>query len=309
MAYDKAKPTLANGALPSAPTRTDRHRRRVWRPSDDPECTSFAHREEDEKVVAGRLAAKYLLLDVPNWNRAEDEADQMGSYLRLGSVPDPSIAGAHDAPRATGEDLAAYATTFLDDDRVRDGCPGFVPVEERKAETARLHTKGGWRDHSDGNRVTTTRGDKVEVIRGNYQLVVLGRQDEAGGATGWDVSGGHIEGVGGKSSIEWKQSEDGSWKTHEASERGDTHVIQHGKSVNRNYGESQDNTTGSEDEMRPSWDPEGKPVFVFAPNPTITDRTWARQIDSYTGSSACRVPASRASAGRRRSSRSPTHAR
>src|SRR6185437_14379995 len=140
------------------------------------------------------------------------EADQMGTYLRLGSVPDPSLAASPAAPRSTGEDLAAYATTFLDDDRKRDGCPNFVPVAERKAETARLHTKGGWRDHSDGNRITTTRGDKVEVVRGNYQLVVLGRQDDASGETGWDVSGGHVEGLGGKSSIEWRKTFDGTWK-------------------------------------------------------------------------------------------------
>lgn len=39
-----------------------------------------------------------------------------------------------------------------------------------------LHLRGGVRDHSDGNRITTTRGDKVEIIRGNYKLLVLGRQ-------------------------------------------------------------------------------------------------------------------------------------
>jgi hypothetical protein len=46
----------------------------------------------------------------------------------------------------------------------------------RQAETLNLLTKGGWWDHSDGNRVSTTLGDKVEVIQGNYKLVVLGRQ-------------------------------------------------------------------------------------------------------------------------------------
>ena len=44
-------------------------------------------------------------------------------------------------------------------------------------DSLKLHTKGGWRDHSDGNRITTTYGDKVEVIRGNYKMIVLGRQD------------------------------------------------------------------------------------------------------------------------------------
>jgi hypothetical protein len=292
MENDQSNRTPSNGSAATSErsAEVDRTRHRVWRPTDDPYNTGYVHRVDDTSVVAGRPAAKFLLLEVPNFNREEDAADQMGSYLRLGTVPDPSIAGSPDAPPATGEDLAAYATSFLDDDRVRDGCPGFVPPEERKAETARLHTKGGWRDHSDGNRITTTRGDKVEVVRGNYQLIVLGRQDEASDATGWDVSGGHIEGIGGKSSIEWRQTFDGSWKTHEASERGDTHVIQHGNSTHHAYGELQDSTTGSEDEMRASWDKDGNSIWIPAPNPAITDRTWARSIASYSGSSKRRVP-------------------
>jgi hypothetical protein len=46
----------------------------------------------------------------------------------------------------------------------------------RMTETLNLLTKGGWWDHSDGNRVSTTMGDKIEVVQGNYKLVVLGRQ-------------------------------------------------------------------------------------------------------------------------------------
>lgn len=231
--------------------------------------------------------AKFLLLEVPNFNRAEDPAEQMGSYLRLGSVPDPWMAGVPDAPRATGEDLAAYAWYFLDDERKRDGSPDFVPVEERIEETDRLHLKGGWRDHSDGNRISTTRGDKVEVIRGNYKMIVLGRRDEP---VGWDASGGHLEGVGASSCIEWVQTFDGTWKTVETSEKGDTDVTQHGNSINRNFGEHQTNITGSEDEMRPAQDDEGKPVSVPSPNPILLDRTWARKIESYTGSAGFKIP-------------------
>jgi prepilin-type processing-associated H-X9-DG protein len=243
--------------------------------------------------------ARYLLLEVPNFNSVDDPSAQMGSYLRLGSVPDPSVAGQPDAPFATGEDLASYAnvahldghvTEFLDDERVRDGCPDFVSVADRKAESAVLHTKGGWRDHSDGNRISTTRGDKIEVIRGNYKLVVLGRTDEPGGA-GWDVSGGHIEGLGIKSCIEWVQTFDGTWKTIEKSEKGDTDVTQHGNNVSRSFGDIIDNTTGSEDETRPTFDAEDNFVkMVPAANPTIKDRTWARRMESYTGSAARRVP-------------------
>src|SRR5690606_32659996 len=59
---------------------------------------------------------------------------------------------------------------------------------ERLAESAKLHARGGWRDHSDGNRITTTYGDKVEVIRGNYKMVILGRQDDPGEAMGWEAA-------------------------------------------------------------------------------------------------------------------------
>jgi hypothetical protein len=73
--------------------------------------------------------------------------------------------------------------------------PGYVTdADYRAVESYYLHTKGGWRDHSDGNRITTTRGDKVEVIRGNYKLIVLGRQDQAKSSTaGMDISGGQTD--------------------------------------------------------------------------------------------------------------------
>ncbi len=77
-------------------------------------------------------------------------------------------------------------------------------TDARRLESAQIHTKGGWRDHSDGNRITTTRGDKVEVIRGNYKLVVLGRTDvprspDAGwdNAAGMELSGGNVDVSGG----------------------------------------------------------------------------------------------------------------
>ncbi|MFO0550169.1 MAG: hypothetical protein U0271_17375 [Polyangiaceae bacterium] len=57
-----------------------------------------------------------------------------------------------------------------------NGASAANDAKNRQAETLRLLTKGGWWDHSDGNRITTTSGDKIEVIQGNYKMVVLGRQ-------------------------------------------------------------------------------------------------------------------------------------
>ncbi len=76
--------------------------------------------------------------------------------------------------------------------------PLFFPDDYRTLESSQLHTKGGWRDHTDGNRITTTRGDKVEVIRGNYKLIVLGRQDQTKPKyAGMDLSGGQSDTGGG----------------------------------------------------------------------------------------------------------------
>src|SRR5262249_21969456 len=158
-------------------------------------------------------------------------------------------------------------------------------------ESSALHVKGGWRDHSDGNRISTTRGDKVEVIRGNYQLVVLGRRDDPEAAAGWDVSGGHIEGLVPYSAIQWVQTFDGTWKTVETSQKGDTDYTQHGNSVSRNYGDIIDSTTGSEDETRPITDEDGKETGrVPQANPIITDHTWARKLSYHSGSKAFRIP-------------------
>ena len=86
-------------------------------------------------------------------------------------------------------DYGSYSETLtLADD------PGHkLSKTQRQAESDRLYSRGGWRDHSDGNRVTTTYGDKVEVIRGNYKMIVMGRQDEPGEAMGWEASGSHCQ--------------------------------------------------------------------------------------------------------------------
>jgi len=94
--------------------------------------------------------------------------------------------------------------------------------------TKELRTRGGWRDHTDGNRISTTRGDKVEVVRGNFSRIVFGR------VTGPKVNEGLYESSGGHNynrsstpgyitSITWVEDElNGTWKVVEETERGDT---------------------------------------------------------------------------------------
>lgn len=226
------------------------------------------------------VAGKYILIEAPNFNNAPSEAEAMTSYLRLGAVKDPSIAAAPGAPKASGEDLAALVTDFIDDTRVREGCPDYLPPETRQAETAVLHTKGGWRDHSDGNRISTTRGDKVEVIKGNYRMVVLGRQHDV---AGWDVSGGHVSESGitfdGASTIEYTTEEyGGTWVVVENTVKGHVHTAYHGKVFDYYCGEIVESITGTET------------PDAAQPNPVVTEKTWAQSIASYTGSAAFMVP-------------------
>lgn len=110
-------------------------------------------------------------------------------------------------PRDEGADNKASAAGnrdvfFVDDVRVRPqdvtglttDDPGHgLTMSLRQAESARLYSRGGWRDHSDGNRISTTYGDKVEVVRGNYKMIVMGRQDDPGEAMGWENTGSHIQ--------------------------------------------------------------------------------------------------------------------
>ncbi|MEP7125734.1 MAG: hypothetical protein ABJE95_32690, partial [Byssovorax sp.] len=168
----------------------------------------------------------------------------------------------------------------------------------RLAETKLLHTKGGWRDHSDGNRITTTRGDKVEVIRGNYKLVVMGRQDDFNNASGWDLSGGEMRGTTlnlgefETTSVEWVEDDAGRWRVVEKNQKGDSFSIYWGNVHEEFFGEIKSDVTGSETpgsypHAVPGSPPPSKPSKV---NPKIIERTWAESIEGYTGSSKLRIP-------------------
>jgi hypothetical protein len=307
-------------------------------------------RVSDDFVIGENADGKYFLIEVPNYNNGSDDPDagnpKMSSYLRLGAVKDLSIAGKPDAPKESGEDLAAkvrrvtridgvtttegspqrslpFATqdlVFEDDYRERDpGAPITNVVGEelevtelgvtldaepselagkRLGETALLHTKGGWRDHSDGNRITTTRGDKVEVIRGNYKLVVMGRQENLDNASGWDLSGGELRattlnlGEFETTSVEWVEDDAGRWRVVEKNQKGDTFSIYWGNVHEEFFGEIKSDVTGSETPSAyphpvPGNPPPSKPSKV---NPKIIERTWAESIEGYTGSARLRIP-------------------
>ena len=201
---------------------------------------------------------------------------QMATYLRLGSKP--NIA-------EPGDTLANIVTDFVDDTRVRreddeTALAQTVPSNFsdadatkyshkalRELESSKIHTRGGWRDHTDGNRVSTTGGDKVEVIRGNYKMVVMGRQPAPeplsdadtfeGSVTTWDASGGHIADwratPGAFTEIGWHKTADtdddaGTWKVWEVTEKGDYDITYHGTVTERFYGTKHHTIIGSPDD-------------------------------------------------------------
>jgi hypothetical protein len=163
-----------------------------------------------------------------------------------------------------------------------------------------LHTRGGWRDHTDGNRIVTTRGDKVEVVRGNYRMVVLGRHaqptDAMGRAVdpGWDVSGGHLDEksliVSQQTSIRWTKRHTGTWRVVETTHKLDTESETTGDSKAESYGHHRTTTVGSETPSHGWHAPEDCPSDGCRINPKLVSRLWAEKIDSATGSSATPVP-------------------
>lgn len=239
-------------------------------------------------------AGKFFLLEVPNYNLSQVEPT---SYLRLGEdhpaeqALEPLAAAKAAEPilgvmplgdPRLGTDLALKAvikgldvkgrdggteeggySLFEDDERDR-GTHEHLSKEQRADKTRRFFKDVGWRDHTDGNRLTTTRGDKVEVIGGNYKLVVLGRQDRPIDGAGFDISGGDtralscIDAEVDSTEVTWK---DGCWNVTEKVHAGKVYEYFRGKVKHEEIGKE----GGSHDE-----------------NPEITEITWAQNIDSRT---------------------------
>jgi hypothetical protein len=296
--------------------------------------TDFTKADDDDFISQKAEAADtHLLLKVPNYNGATAAADMRDSYLRLGAV-DPTVKAYYESWNAVdantttttpndldvhlGEDLAKHVRRFVDDDRTR--ADGATAITARQAESKALHTKGGWRDHSDGNRITTTRGDKVEVIRGNYKLLVLGRQNDPDEAVSYDASGGLIQdgdiAPGAITEIRWvKDPFAGTWRVIEETTKGDIVNRYHGNVDEIFYGDAITTTIGrespggtipggsaiprtsadgAEQGSREGWSDEGiGDANVKATNPAIVERTWASSIDAYAGSTTTPVPSIR----------------
>ncbi|MFO0555739.1 MAG: hypothetical protein U0271_45605 [Polyangiaceae bacterium] len=268
-------------------------------------------------------AGKYLLMAVPQFAKDPITGNLMTSYLRLGASsttwqqdpggwlaakihlhgppgdhlsPDaPHGAIAPDTQVITPAEERSEDRVFIDDNRNRVTDVQHKLSKGQRAEQSRIiHTRGGWRDHSDGNRISTTYGDKIEVIRGNYKMVVLGRQDTDDASSGWDASGQHIQ--------DWGYTMPGASVRVEESTNyttQDGHNVWHLQNTTEGVVQSS-NFAG--DFFTYTW---GKKKFDFVgqevpaekgpngyprQNPHIKSVTWAERIESRTGSPANRIP-------------------
>lgn len=188
----------------------------------------------------------------------------------------------------------------LDPPTLSNGATVANTIAARQAETATLLTKGGWWDHSDGNRVTTTSGDKIEVIQGNYKLVVLGRQPvptaPAAGATKadiynaystlvgnafiTDVSGGHFQEQYPSptpciKTVEYTQDSGGEWTLYQDNSVGRLITKLKGQTVDLFEGSKRETYVGSSGAATDG---------TGSLDPEIISKTWARRVYAQTGS-------------------------
>jgi hypothetical protein len=240
---------------------------------------------------------KYLLLAVPEFKPG------MTSYLRMGaacSTWESSLG--HELEKMVhlvGPVGKSTSLPFIDDERARGGAAVHPGVGATVDESAVLHTKGGWRDHSDGNRITTTYGDKIEIIRGSYKMVVLGRQDAPADSAGWDLSGQHVQDWGysmpGASVVlEWVPLYGGSWLQKNSTEIFHSWNRTAGNKRDEYWGDLLESYVGQEVPgeslpQQPPW-PGGEPNPCMKNNPDIIEKTWAKSISTQTGSVVLPVP-------------------
>lgn len=210
-----------------------------------------------------------------------------------GGDPD-FLLGFTDDTRSRINDTEVGLTDSTKEKTYIDGVSVNNDTSTRKSETYRLLTKGGWWDHSDGNRVTTTSGDKIEVVQGNYKMVILGRQDptavDIGKTAITDFSGGHFQEQYASptpaiKSVGWVKDEDG-WTLFQDNGSGHVTTKFHGKQVDIYTGSKKEGLIGAD-----PGDPDG---LVQTPDeakdPSLISKTWAKKIESYVGSVNKPVP-------------------
>jgi len=270
----------------------------------------------DSKDGNDLLADQYSFGDDTRYRGTGSTAGDVGGTFSMAFATPPSetatrTAGAYSKPGAT----TALYTTRLNEATAENPQTDFTNLNIKA--TADIPSYVGWRDHTDGHRITTTRGDKVEVIGGNYKLVSLGRGT---GVASYEMSGGIIsdsmEPPGNVTSVTWRtcptaaNSKKG-WKWVEQTEFG--HVVEryHGTMREEFFGDKLISVVGSSDERKvktdgtnrvaadsdgedevgitdgwaqpTKWDRSGAQADTFElSRPEIYESTWAKSVNTYS---------------------------
>lgn len=274
-------------------------------PGTRPSGNSFLRLGSFPVAASGSSSSTYSL-SVDTATSAGAPAGFSDSLTLARLVGDPkevATAQASDDSTSTNEDKLFTSDPFkgnkirgfVDDTRIRDdrnsdvlyikgsSSPSSVETnttDNREAETRRLLTKGGWWDHSDGNRVSTTAGDKIEVIQGNYKMVVLGRRKESdtGDVRVVDISGG-LEYT---KTHEYLESEK-VWATYEESSKKNATKRSSGKEITYFEGSLKETITGKEPGVGDVLPDDDK-------DPVVRSKTWAKKIETYIGTESKPVP-------------------
>lgn len=213
-------------------------------------------------VVIDEQFTKPLLNDDPTTPNPSFDAELavIDAAAKAARQVDIDAAARQNRPAPTFPAIVLFPP-FIDDQRARgtsnltpDGSLGHgMTADQRREESARLHTRGGWRDHSDGNRITTTRGDKIEVIQGNYKLIVMGRTSDITQGMGWEATGNNVQDFAGATmpgasvTVEWVNHRyGGAWLLQNSTERVYQYSRNAGNFRTENWGDLQESYTGSE---------------------------------------------------------------
>jgi len=195
-------------------------------------------------------AQKHAIWFIPNYDNrgTKTSSSHPCSYLRVGSMTTTvdelstaalrgddllERAGVTASTKAWFNDDAASTNGDIDRNQAAAGMvykryDGTGATASSAATlTGELMTRGGWRDHTDGNRISTTRGDRIDYVQGNYKRVIFGRATNSTGnisQSSWGSMGGHNQDStttpGEVTTITWVSTQGGTWKAIEKTEKG-----------------------------------------------------------------------------------------
>lgn len=157
----------------------------------DNSLTSDKERGDDLLDKAGLSTTSYarLFADDERGNACSSRSTRSAPAYTEGTHRDQ----AHSAAECVGGTVVDPSTTYYRSDEQGSQTTSQTRTQlsaQLLGDGSTTDPRGGWRDHTDGNRITTVRGDRVDVVVGNYKRVVFGRNDV--GPSSWEASGGHI---------------------------------------------------------------------------------------------------------------------